>query len=106
MSREKTTKTKTAAEPAARQRIDRWLWHARIMKTRRLAATLVAAGHVRINGRRVESPSHPVGRKDVLTVALPSIVRVVRVIDFANRRENAATAMALYENINSPGSKT
>lgn len=107
MSREKTTKTKAAAEPAAaRQRIDRWLWHARIVKTRRLAAMLVAAGHVRINGRRMENPSHPVGREDVLTVALPSIIRVVRVIDFANRRENAAAAMALYENIKAPGPET
>jgi ribosome-associated heat shock protein Hsp15 len=107
MSREKTTKIKAAVDPAAvRQRIDRWLWHARIVKTRKLAAMLVAAGHVRINGRRVENPSHPVGREDVLTMALPSIVRVVRVIDFANRREDAAAARALYENIKPPGPKT
>jgi ribosome-associated heat shock protein Hsp15 len=99
MSRAKATKKTTAAEPAARQRIDRWLWHARVVKTRRLAATLVAAGHVRINGRRIGNPSHSVGREDVLTVALPGIVRVMRVIDFADRREDAAAAMALYENI-------
>jgi ribosome-associated heat shock protein Hsp15 len=99
MSREKPTKTKTAESAAARQRIDRWLWHARVVKTRKLAAKLVAAGHVRVNGRRVQSPSHSVGREDVLTVALPGSIRVVRVIEFASRREGAHAAMALYENI-------
>jgi ribosome-associated heat shock protein Hsp15 len=108
MRRAKTTATKTttAAESAARQRIDRWLWHARVVKTRRLAAMLVASGYVRINGRRVETPSHPVGRDDVLTVALSGNVRVMRVIGFADRRENAAAAMALYENIKAPGPET
>jgi ribosome-associated heat shock protein Hsp15 len=104
MSRVKTTKKKATAEPAAaKQRIDRWLWHVRVVKTRRLAAMLVASGHVRINGRRVENPSHPVGRDDVLTVALPGIVRVLRVIGFAERRTGAAGATGLYENVKAPG---
>lgn len=102
MSRAKTTKKKATAEPAVKQRVDRWLWHARVVKTRKLAATLVASGHVRVNGRRAENPAHPVGREDVLTVALPSIVRVLRVIDFADRRAGAAAAEALYENIKTP----
>ena len=100
MSRVKTTKKKAIAEPAvAKQRIDRWLWHARVVKTRRLAAMLVAAGHVRLNGRRVGNPSHPVGCGDVLTVALPSIVRVLRVIGLADRRTGAAGAAGLYETV-------
>lgn len=95
-------KKKTKADffvPAERQRIDRWLWHARIVKTRMLAASLVTSGHVRVNGRRVEASGHSVRKEDVLTVALPSTVRILRVIDYSDRRGNAMAANALYEEI-------
>ncbi len=98
------TKKKTTPErfePEARQRIDRWLWHARIVKTRSLAASLVASGYVRVNGKRTGSSAHAVRKDDVLTVALPRVVRVLRVIDFADRRGGAALAATLYEEIRS-----
>jgi ribosomal 50S subunit-recycling heat shock protein len=41
----------------ARQRIDKWLWFARIIKSRSLAAKLVADGHVRVNSVRVSAPA-------------------------------------------------
>ncbi len=53
-----------------RQRLDKWLWHARVVKARTSAAALVEAGHVRINGVREKSPGHAVKAGDVLTVAL------------------------------------
>ena len=102
MTPAKRTKRKAKAEAAApeqRQRIDRWLWHARIVKTRALAASLVASGHVRVNGRRAESPAHPMRKDDVITVALLSRVRVLRVVDFAARRGGASLAVTLYEEI-------
>ena len=102
MNPARTTKKKATAEPAAKQRIDRWLWHARVVKTRKLAATLVASGHVRVNGNRVTSPAHPVGRADVLTVALPGTIRVLQVVAFAEHRDGAARAAALYENLKPP----
>ncbi len=102
MNRARTTKKKTTAEPAAKQRIDRWLWHARVVKTRKLAAMLVASGYVRVNGHRVTSPAHPVGCADVLTVALSGSVRVLQVIAFAERRDGAVRAAALYENLKPP----
>ena len=46
--------------PLDRQRIDKWLWHARVVRTRSAAAALAAAGHVRINGQRIDASSHPV----------------------------------------------
>src|SRR5262249_35508150 len=67
----------------ARQRIDKWLWHARVVRTRTAAAELAAAGHVRINGRRVDAPSHAVRAGDVVTVALDRAVRVLKVVAFA-----------------------
>lgn len=85
--------------PREQQRIDRWLWHARIVKTRTLAASLAASGYVRVNGRRVGNAAHMIQKGDVLTVALPSMVRVLRVIDFSERRGKAAAAMLLYEEL-------
>lgn len=79
-----------------RQRIDKWLWHARIVKTRTSAATLVAKGHVRLNSARVLTPSHPVKVGDVLTIALDRRIRIWKVADFSERRGDASAARALY----------
>jgi ribosome-associated heat shock protein Hsp15 len=80
-----------------RQRIDRWLWNARIVRTRSAAAALVTAGHVRVNGMRVAAPGRDVKCGDAVTVALHSGVRVLKVIGIASRRGNAAAAAQLYE---------
>ena len=82
-----------------RQRIDKWLWHARIVKARTSAAELVASGHVRVNSARVVTPSHPVKAGDVLTIALDRRIRVWKVVDFAERRGDATAARRLYEEL-------
>ena len=88
-----------------RQRIDKWLWHARVVRTRAAAADLAASGHVRINGRRVDAPSRAVRPGDVVTVALDRAVRVLKVVAFAERRGSADEARALCETLEpSPGS--
>src|SRR5580658_3247375 len=69
-----------------RQRIDRWLWHARIVRTRDAAASLAGAGYVRINGVKIDAPGRFVRAGDVITVALDRSVRVLRVTGFAERR--------------------
>ena len=79
-----------------RQRLDKWLWHARLVKARTSAAALVEAGHVRINGVRETSPGHAIKAGDVLTVGLDRSVRVLKVIGFAERRGDAASARVLY----------
>jgi len=80
-----------------RQRVDKWLWHARVVRTRSDAAALAAAGHVRVNGRRVDHPSHTVRLGDVVTVALDRAVRVLKVVAFADRRGSAQDARGLRE---------
>ncbi|MGZ5881638.1 MAG: RNA-binding S4 domain-containing protein [Xanthobacteraceae bacterium] len=80
-----------------RQRIDKWLWHARVVRTRSAAAALAAAGHVRINGQRVDAPSQAVRPGDVVTVALDRAVRVLKVLAFAERRGSADDARAICE---------
>jgi ribosome-associated heat shock protein Hsp15 len=87
--------------PAA-LRLDKWLWFARIVKTRAIAKELAESGHVRINGQRITSASRLVRVGDVLTIALPSRVRVLKVADVAERRGPAAEGAALYEEITSP----
>jgi ribosome-associated heat shock protein Hsp15 len=82
-----------------RQRIDRWLWHARLVRTRSAAAALASAGHVRVNGVRVVSPSSVVRSGDVITVALDRNVRVVKVRGFASRRGQAEAGRVLYEEL-------
>jgi ribosome-associated heat shock protein Hsp15 len=79
------------------QRIDKWLWHARVVRTRPAAAALTASGHVRINGRRVISPGHSVRPGDVVTVVLDRAVRVLKVLGFSERRGSADAARSLCE---------
>jgi len=86
------------AEPE-RQRIDRWLWHARLVRTRSAAAALASAGHVRVNGARIDAPGRLVRTGDVITVALDRNVRVVKVRGFAERRGSAPTGQTLYEEL-------
>jgi ribosome-associated heat shock protein Hsp15 len=82
-----------------RQRLDKWLWHARVVKARTSAAALVAQGHVRINGVREQSPGHAVKAGDVLTIGLDRSVRVLRVLGFSERRGDAAAARVLYDDL-------
>ena len=82
-----------------RQRIDKWLWHARVVRTRTSAASLVDAGHVRLNGERVTATSRAVKAGDVITVALDRTVRILKVAGFAERRGNADAAAVLFEDL-------
>jgi ribosome-associated heat shock protein Hsp15 len=82
-----------------RQRIDKWLWHARVVRTRSAAAALVDHGHVRLNGARVSANSQPVKAGDVVTIALDRTVRVMKVIGFAERRGDANAAKMLCEDL-------
>ena len=85
-----------------RQRLDKWLWFARVARTRSAAARLVSDGHVRLNGVRIEVPAKAVGPGDVLTVALERQVRVLRIVATGLRREGFAEAQHLFEEIVAP----
>ncbi len=88
--------------PRPRLRLDKWLWQARFVKTRSLAAKLVSGAGVRVNGARVSKPASHVGPGDVLTFALGAQVRVIRILDLGTRRGPAAEARALYEDLAPP----
>ena len=82
-----------------RQRIDKWLWHARMVRTRTDAAALTTAGFVRLNGKRMTAAGHPVRVGDVVTLALDRSVRVLRVEGICGRRGGSPAARALYRDL-------
>lgn len=84
---------------ADRQRLDKWLWFARLVKTRTLAQELAQSGRVRLNGRKVDSAAQAVKIGDVLTIGLHGRVRVLAVRAFAERRGGAPEAVTLYEDL-------
>jgi ribosome-associated heat shock protein Hsp15 len=82
-----------------RQRIDKWLWHTRVVRTRSAAAELVSSGLVRRNGERVTAPSRLVRADDVITVALDRQVRIMKVVGFTERRGGAEAGRVLYADL-------
>lgn len=82
-------------------RVDRWLWAARLYKTRSLAAKACSAGHVSINGEQAK-PAKAVKQGDRIEALTPGGPRVVVVASVSNKRGPAAVALALYEDHTPP----
>jgi ribosome-associated heat shock protein Hsp15 len=84
-------------------RIDVWLWRARFVKTRGLAAALVERGAVRLvhQGRetRLDKPSRGVHPGDLLTFVQNGEVTTLRVEALGERRGPAEEARALYSRL-------
>jgi ribosome-associated heat shock protein Hsp15 len=87
-----------------RQRIDKWLFFSRAVKSRSLAAKLAQAGRVRINGEKTDQASALVKSGDTLTITLDRRILVYRVLDPGTRRGPAEEARSLYEDISPPPS--
>ncbi|MFT8245404.1 RNA-binding S4 domain-containing protein [Roseomonas sp. BN140053] len=85
------------------QRLDAWLWCARLAKTRAACSRLVESGAVRLNRQPTEKAHAKLRPGDVLTLALGGpergSVRVWRVLSLAERRGPATEARALYEEL-------
>lgn len=83
-------------------RIDKFLWFARIAKTRPLAAVLIEEGRMRRNGQPIDKASAAVRIGDVLTFARRGAVRVLRVEALPTRRGPAAEARTSYCELTEP----
>ncbi len=77
-------------------RVDKWLWTARLFKTRSLAAGAIKGGRVHVDGAAVK-PSREVGPGDELEITIGTVRRTVIVRGAAERRVSAAEAANLYE---------
>ena len=80
-------------------RIDKLLWFLRLANSRARAQAIVAAGHVRLNGRRVERGSAAVRAGDVIALPLGETVRVIRLLALPPRRGPPSEARGCYEDI-------
>ncbi|MDX6750837.1 S4 domain-containing protein [Geminicoccaceae bacterium 1502E] len=78
-------------------RLDKWLWHARFVRTRALAMQWIGERRVRVNGQLAIKTHQLVRPGDVLTLKAPVAVAVVRVTGLGERRGTAAEARLLYE---------
>jgi ribosome-associated heat shock protein Hsp15 len=92
-------------DPALRQRIDKWLFFARIAKSRTLAQGWVEAGHVKVNGEKVRRPSADikVGDRLEITTVEKDVVLVVKAP--GDRRGPYEEARLLYEDLSPPREK-
>jgi ribosome-associated heat shock protein Hsp15 len=86
-----------------RQRIDKWLFFARVVKSRSLAAKLAQAGRVRVNREKIDQASQIVRPGDVLTITLDRRILVYRVVSPGTRRGPAEEARLLYEDLTQVG---
>ena len=77
-------------------RLDKYLWFARIVKTRALAQQFAEQGRIRIDGRVADRAHAPVRVGVVLSFALRGTVRVIRVEALPLRRGPAAEARLAY----------
>ncbi len=86
------------------QRLDKWLWHARFVKSRSLAARLIEEGCVRVNRQRVVKAATSVKCGDVLTATFHGRVRVIEILAIGHRRGPPGEAQALYSELLSDSS--
>ena len=82
-----------------RQRLDKFLWFARVVKTRTLATRLVESGHVRVNSQRTVTPAKQIAPGDVLTISLLNNVRILKMLSAGERRGPFAEARLLFEDL-------
>lgn len=84
--------------PGNEARIDKWLWAARIFKTRSIAADACKNGRVTIAGNGVK-PSHTVRAGDVVNVRKPPVTYTFRILKAIEQRVGAKMLPDIYENI-------
>ncbi len=85
-----------------KQRLDKWLFFSRAVKSRTLAQKLIETGAIRVNSERTDRSDHKVGPGDVLTMTVHSRLLVWRILDAGERRGPAPEAATLYEDLSPP----
>jgi ribosome-associated heat shock protein Hsp15 len=85
-----------------KQRIDKWLFFSRAVKSRSLAGKLADDGKVRVNGERTKGPSHGLRLGDRVEIEQDRHARVLIVKAFGERRGPASEAALLFEDQTPP----
>lgn len=84
------------------QRIDKWLWHARFVKTRSLAQKLVTSGKVRVDSEKITNAARKVSASNVLTITLERDVRIIEITGIPKRRGPYIEAQIYYTDLTPP----
>jgi ribosome-associated heat shock protein Hsp15 len=79
-------------------RVDKWLWCARLFKTRTLAAEACAAGKIKLNEVSVK-PSKELKINEVLTVQLPQIKKTIQVKSLVKNRVSPPMVVDVYTDL-------
>lgn len=87
------------------QRIDKWLWHARLYKTRSIAQKQVTTGKIRVDREKISSPSRKVVIGNVLTITRERDIKIIEIAGFAERRGPFSQAQLLYKDLTPPKPK-
>lgn len=89
-------------EPIRKERLDKFLFFSRAIKSRTLAQKFIETGAIRVNSERTVRSDLKVGAGDVLTMSLHERIVVWRILDCGVRRGPAPEAQALYEDLSPP----
>jgi len=91
----------SAEEAKDSVRIDRWLWAARLFKSRTLAAHACHGGKVDVNSQAAKA-GKMVRAGDTVEVTIPEARRILKVLALGERRGSAVVARTLYEDLTPP----
>lgn len=89
-------------DPIRKERLDRFLFFSRALKSRTLAQKFIETGAIRVNSERTTRSDLKIGAGDVLTMQLHGRILVWRIIDCGTRRGPASEAQSLYEDLSPP----
>lgn len=81
-------------------RLDKLLWYLRLARSRSLAQAIIAAGHIRLDGRRITRASAAVHPGQTLVLPLGERIEVLRLLAIPGRRGPSSEAQACYRRIN------
>ena len=85
-----------------KERLDKFLFFSRAIKSRTLAQKFIESGAIRVNSERTDRSDLKVGAGDVLTMSLNNRIVVWRILDCGTRRGPAPEAQGLYEDLSPP----
>lgn len=80
-------------------RLDKLLWYLRFARSRSIAQAIVAAGHIRLDGRRVTRSSCAVHAGQTLVLPVGERIEVIRLLTLPARRGPASEAQACYRTL-------
>ena len=85
-------------------RLDKWLWHARFIKSRSKSTKFCQTSKIRVNGSIISKAHYLVKPNDVLVFSIGNNIRIIKILNIGLRRGPAPEAQGLYEDISPPKS--